>query len=65
MLLLLYTGGIPMAQIKLDEFLKMRLKDKEAMLRASKKIDEFREKYGKTEKGFDSVKIIRKMRDSR
>ncbi len=54
-----------MGHIKLEEFLKMRLKDREAMLRASKKIDEIREKYGKVEKGFNSVEIIRKMRDSR
>ena len=54
-----------MAHIKLEEFLKMKLKDRDAMLRASKKIDEIREKYGKVEKGFDSVEIIRKMRDSR
>lgn len=54
-----------MGQIKLEEFLKMRLKDREAMLRASKKIDEIREKYGKVEKDFNSVEIIRKMRDSR
>ena len=54
-----------MGQIKLEEFLKMRLKDRKAMQCASKRIDEFREKYGKADRGFDSVKIIRKMRESR
>jgi len=50
---------------KLDTFIKVRLKDRVAMLRASRRIDEFRKKYGKREKGFDSVSMIRKMRDSR
>ncbi len=51
--------------IKLEDFVKTRLKDRHAMLEASRLIDEFRKKYGKTEKGFDSVEIIRKMRDTR
>lgn len=50
---------------KLDTFIKTRLKDRAAMLRASRRIDEFRMKYGKPEKGFDSVTVIRKMRDTR
>lgn len=54
-----------MGQIKLEEFLRMRVRDQKAMQYASKRIDEFREKYGKADKGFDSVKIIRKMRESR
>jgi hypothetical protein len=52
-------------EIKVEDFVKNRLKDRRAMLRASKLIDEFRKTYGKAEKGFDSVEIIRKMRDSR
>jgi hypothetical protein len=52
-------------EIKVEDFVKSRLKDRRAMLRASKLIDEFRKAYGKVRKGFDSVEIIRKMRDSR
>lgn len=52
-------------EIKVEDFVKNRLKDRRAMLRASKLIDEFRKKYGKVEEGFNSVEIIRKMRDSR
>ncbi len=51
--------------IKLEDFVKNRLKDRHAMLEASKRIDEFRKKYGRITRGFDSVEIIRKMRDAR
>lgn len=54
-----------MGQIKLSEFLKMKLKNHEAMHRASRAIDAFREKYGKVDKEFNSTAVIRKMRDSR
>jgi hypothetical protein len=51
--------------IKVEDFIKNRLKDRRAMLQASKLIDKFRKTYGKVEKGFDSAEIIRKMRDGR
>jgi len=50
---------------KLHTFIKTRLKNRIAMLRASRRIDEFRKKHGKREKSFDSVSMLRKMRDSR
>ena len=52
-------------QISIEDFVKSKLKDRRAMVRASKAIDEFRKTYGKVEKGFNSVEIIRKMRDNR
>lgn len=52
-------------EIKVGDFVKNKLKNHRAMLQASKRIDEFHKTYGKVEKGFDSVEIIRKMRDSR
>lgn len=51
--------------MKVEDFIKSQLKDRQAMLRASRLIDEFRKRYGKVQKGFDSVEIIRKMRDTR
>ena len=53
-----------MAQVKLTEFLKMRLKNREIMRRSAKRMDDFRQKYGKPQKGFHSVEMIRKMRDA-
>jgi carbamoylphosphate synthase small subunit len=53
------------SHIKLENFVKSRLKDRRAMSRASNNIDEFRKTYGKAVKGFDSTAIIRKMRDTR
>lgn len=52
-------------EIRLEDFVKNKLKNRRAMLQASKRIDEFRKTYGKVEKGFDSVETIRKMRDAR
>ena len=52
-----------MRPFTLEEFLKMKLTDRESMRRASKAIDDFRKKYGKTDKSFNSVEAIRKMRE--
>ncbi len=52
-------------EIKVGDFVKNKLKNHRAMLQASKRIDEFHKTHGKVEKDFDSVEIIRKMRDSR
>jgi len=51
--------------IKVEDFVKSELKNRQAMLKASKLIDEFRKRWGKAGKEFNSVKIIRKIRDSR
>ena len=44
-------------KMELEDFVKTRVKDRQAMLRASAAIDVFRKKYGKPDKGFDSVII--------
>ena len=51
--------------LKIEGFLKNKLKDHSAMLAASKLIDDFRASYGKVTKGFNSTKFIRKMRNCR
>ena len=42
-----------------------RLKDKDSMNAASKKIDTLREKYGEIEDGYNSTEVIRKWRERR
>lgn len=51
--------------IKIEDFVKSKLRNRRAMLRASNLIDDFRKKHGKVKNGFDAVEVIRKMRDSR
>jgi hypothetical protein len=50
---------------RLGLLLGARLKDKDSMDIASKRIDTLREKYGDVEDGYDSVEVIRKWRESR
>jgi hypothetical protein len=50
---------------RLGLLLGARLKDKDSMNTASKKIDTLREKYGDVEDGYGSVEVIRKWRESR
>ncbi len=50
---------------RLGLLLGARLKDKNSISTASKKIDSLREKYGDVEDGYDSVGVIRKWRESR
>jgi len=45
--------------------LQTRLKDRDAMATAAKRIDAFRRKYGKPSKGFDTITLLRKLRQSR
>jgi len=52
-------------KMTLEQFLTSRIRDREMMRKASARLDAFRKKYGKPEAGFDSVKILRKLRDSR
>jgi len=53
-----------MSKMGLETFLSHRLRDRAAIVRASKTIDAFRRKYGHAEAGFDAVKVIRKLRDA-
>ena len=53
------------AKLTIEQLLKSRVRDREAMRKASARIDAFRKKYGQPEAGFDSVKILRHIRESR
>jgi len=50
---------------KFNSVLDSRLKNQEDIKRASRNIDHIREKFGKPEKGFNSLNLLRKLRDSR
>ena len=52
-------------KMTVEQFIKSRVRDREAMRRASARIDAFRKKHGQPEAGFDSVKILRKLREAR
>ena len=45
--------------------LQARLKDREAMVAAARRMDAFRQKYGRPTKRFDTVTLLRKLRASR
>lgn len=45
--------------------LEARFKDPKAMAAAARRMDDFRRKYGKPTKGFDSVTLLRKLRETR
>ena len=53
------------AKLTIEQLLKSRVRDREAMRKASARIDAFRKKYGQPEAGFDSVKILRHLRETR
>ena len=42
-----------------------RLKDRTKMEEAARRMDAFRRKYGKPAKSFDTVTLLRKLRESR
>jgi hypothetical protein len=52
-------------RLTVEQFIKSRVRNREAMRKASARIDAFRKKYGQPEAGFDSVKILRHIRESR
>lgn len=53
------------SKLTVEQFIKSRVKDHEAIRRASARIDAFRKKYGQPDAGFDSVKILRQLREAR
>jgi len=53
------------SKMSLEELLSARVKDREAMRRAARHMDELRKRCGKPEKGFDSVAVLRKIREAR
>jgi hypothetical protein len=56
-----------MALLKLttEQLIKSRIRDRQAMRKASAKIDAFRKRYGQPEAGFESVAILRHLREAR
>jgi len=52
-------------RLTIEQFIKSRVRDREAMRKASARIDAFRKKYGRPEAGFDAVKILRQLREAR
>lgn len=53
------------SRLTVEQFIKSRVKDHEAMRKASARIDAFRRKYGQPQAGFDSLTILRKLRAAR
>ena len=53
------------SRLTLEQFIKSRVKDREAMRKASLRLDAFRKRYGQPEAGFDAVKILRHLREVR
>lgn len=53
------------SKLTVEQFIKSRVKDREAIRKASIRIDAFRKRYGRPEEGFDSVKILRHLREAR
>lgn len=56
-----------MAESKMtaEQLMKSRVRNRDAMRKASARIDAFRKRYGQPEAGFDSVRILRKLREGR
>jgi hypothetical protein len=53
------------SKLTVEEFIKSRVRDVEAMRRAARHMDALRKRCGKPEKGFDSVAVLRKIREAR
>lgn len=51
-----------LTRFTVEQFIKSRVRNREAIRKASARIDAFRKKYGRPEAGFDSVKILRHLR---
>jgi hypothetical protein len=53
------------AKLTVEQFIKSRVRDREAMRQAARHMDELRKRCGKPEKGFNSVEVLRKIREAR
>jgi hypothetical protein len=56
---------ISLSKMTVAEFLESRVRDREAMRKAARHMDELRKRCGKPEKGFDSLTVLRKLREAR
>ena len=52
-------------KLTVEQFIKSRLRDVEAMRKAARHMDTLRKRCGKPEQGFDSVSVLRKIREAR
>ena len=53
------------SKMSVAELLESRVRDREAMRTAARHMDELRKRCGKPEKGFESVTVLRKIREAR
>jgi hypothetical protein len=53
------------SRFTVEELITSRVRDREAMRKAARHMDVLRKRCGKPEKGFDSVAILRKIREAR
>jgi hypothetical protein len=53
------------SKLTVERFIKSRIRNRASIRKASAWIDAFRKKYGRPTRGFNSVKALRKLRESR
>ena len=53
------------AKMSVEQLIRSRVRNRAAIRKASDRIDAFRKRYGQPEAGFDSVAILRRLRESR
>jgi hypothetical protein len=56
---------MPASKMSATELLESRLRDRDVMRRAARHMDALRKRCGKPEKGFDSLAVLRKIREAR
>jgi len=54
-----------LSRMSVAEFLESRVRDREMMRKAARHMDELRKRCGKPEKGFESLTVLRKIREAR
>ena len=53
------------SKFTVEELITSRVRDRDAMRKAARHMDELRKRFGQPEKGFDSVTVLRKIREAR
>ena len=52
-------------KMSLSELIESRVRDRDLMRKAARHMDELRKRCGKPERGFESVAVLRKIREAR
>lgn len=52
-------------KMSLVELIESRVRDRDTMRKAARHMDELRKRCGKPERGFNSVEVLRKIREAR